>query len=260
MALSSKSIFTYGLEVTALNRDLDFKADAMGPTLTAVLDLGFYSVNGLAFALQTALRNADSTNSYVVFADFSLGGGLQNRITIETTGSYLSLLFSSGPNTTTNCAALIGFNVTDYTGDTSYTGSQTVGTVLIPDYIGYNFLGTRNQAKVFGAVNVSAAGVKEAVVFNIQQFIDVEYKFELKPSLPSWVAFFNWAIQQRPFDYTPEISDPDTNFQLTLESTQYDGKGLGFLMKEMLPTFPNHYTTGPLKFRVVLSQSDFFTG
>lgn len=260
MALSSRSLFIYGLEVTTLNRNLDFKADSGGPTLTAVLDLGFYSVKGLADAVATAMKDVDPLNTYFAVVDFSIAGGTQNRITISTTGTFLSLLFASGPNTTTNCASLIGFNVSDYTGDTEYTGSQTIGTTLLPDYFAYNYLDDQNQAKLFGAVNISAAGVKEAVVFNLQKFLNMEFRYEPKSKLVQWVAFFTWAIQQRPFDFIPEISTPDTSFQLTLESTDYDGKGLGWRMKEMLPNFPNHYQTGPLTMRVVLSQSDFFTG
>lgn len=260
MALTAKSLFTYGLEVTTLNRNLDFVAVMSGPTLTAVLDLGFYSVKGLADAVATAMKDVDPLNSYIVTVDFSIGGGTQNRITITSTASFLSLLFASGPNTTTTCATLIGFNVADYTGSTAYTGSSTVGTTLSPDYLGYNYLDDKNQAKIFGAVNVSAAGLKEAVTFNFQHFVNVEYRYEPKSKLVQWVAFFNWSIQQRPFDFIPEVTSPTNNFQLTLENTDYDGKGLGFRMKEMLPNFPNHYQTGPLTMRVVLVQSDFFTG
>lgn len=260
MALTSKSLFIYGLQVTALNANLDFKAASGGPVLTAVLDLGFYSVNGLASAIATAMGDVDAGNTYTAIVDFSIAGGTQNRITIKTTGIYLSLLFASGPNTTTNCASLIGFNVSDYTGATQYTGSQSVGTTLLPDYLGYNYLDDQNQAKVFGSVNVSAAGTKEAVVWSPQNFVNIEFRYELQVNLPRWVSFFNWAIQQRPFDFIPQVGVPSKNFQLTLESTSYDGKGLGFQMKEMLPNFPFHYQTGPLTMRVVLNQSSFFTG
>lgn len=260
MALNSLSLFNYGLEVTALNQNLDFKASSGGPTLTATLDLGFYSVNGIALAVAAAMNDVDTLNHYTATADFTIANGTQNRITIQTTGSYLSLLFSSGPNAATSCAELIGFNETDYTGSTHYTGSQSIGTILIPDYFGYNYLDDMNQAKLFGAVNISAAGTKEAITFNTQEFINVEYRYEPKSKLLQWKNFFLWAIQQRPFDYIPQISTPTVNYQLTLESTSYDSKGLGYSMKEMLPNFPNFYQTGPLQFRIVLNLAEFLTG
>jgi hypothetical protein len=143
----------------------------------------------------------------------------------------------------------------DYTGGTSYTGSQTTGTSLIPELLGYNYADPIQQKKVFGAVNVSAAGVKETVVFNLQQFMNVEFKYEPKANLLAWNDLMEWLIQQSPFDFTPEIASPSTYYPVTLETTAEDGKGLAFLMKEMLPNFPNFYMTGPMKFRIVLNYS-----
>jgi hypothetical protein len=257
MALQALSLITYGLEVTSLNANIDFKNASLGPTLTAVLPLGFYSPASLATAVVSALQSLDSTNVYSIVISRNILGGTQNRFTIATTGSYLSLLFGTGPHITTSAASLMGFNPVDYLGNTSYTGSQTVGTALIPSFLGYNYLDDRNQRKVFGAVNVAASGLKTAVVFNIQSFIDVQFKYEPLARLLEWDVFFNWAIQQRDFDFTPEITSPNTVFQVNLEKTSYDGKGLGFQMKEMLPNFPNLYDTGVMNFRIVPQSSGF---
>lgn len=258
MALTALSLLNYGLEVTTLNSNIDFKNASLGPTLTAVLPLGFYSPSSLGAVVATAMQSLDTVNVYSVTINRNILGGTQNRFAITTTGSFLSLLFATGPNFTTSAASLIGFNPTDYTGNTSYIGSANVGTTLIPTFIGYNYLDDRNQRKVFGAVNVSASGLKTAVVFNIQSFIDIQFKYEDKSRLLEWDNFFNWAIQQRDFDFTPEITNPSTVFQVNLEKTAYDGKGLGFQMKEMLPSFPNLYDTGLLNFRIVPQSSGFF--
>lgn len=260
MALGAKSLFTYKIEVTTLNQNLDFVITFGGDTLTAVLDVGFYSPTTLAQEIAFQLQSIDSTNIYTVTVTRNVMGGTQNRITIATNGTYLDLLFGSGPNVNTSCAGLIGFNGSDYTGATSYTGSASTGSILIPDFIGYNFLSQLNGAKVFGAVNVAASGLKEAVTFNIQQFIEVEFKYEAKARLILWQDFFTWAQAQKQFDFAPEISVPDTFYTCTLEKTMAHDQGLGWKMPEMLPNYPNFYNTGPLVFRITPDTSTFVVG
>lgn len=253
MALTALSLLNYGIEITSLNQNLDFKADSLGPELTAVIPLGFYSPQGIVDAIALAMQSVDSANSYSASVSYNYLGGTQNRITIQTTGSFLSLLFSSGSHLTTSIAPYIGFSQLDYTGSTFYVGGSSTGVGLVPEFIGYNYLDDDNQTKVFGAVNVSASGLKEAVVFNFQKFITVDFKYEPKSRLLEWKNFFYWAIQQKPFDFVPEISDPTKVFQVTLEKTSYESKGLGYQMREMLPNFPNFYQTGELMFRIIES-------
>lgn len=260
MALTAKSLFVYGLQVTTLNQNLDFKNASLGSTMTAVIGLGFYSPQGLAEAIALALQTQDSVNIYTVTVTRNIMGGTQNRITIATNGAYLSLLFGTGPNVNTSISSLAGFNPSDYTGATSYIGAQTTGSSLIPTYIGYNYLDSNNMSKVFGAVNVAASGLKEAVTFNIQQFIEVQFKYEDKTRLSLWKSFFFWTQAQKPFDFTPEISSPDNYFSCTLEKTDYQDQGLGWRMPEMLPDYPNNYQTGPLVFRITPDTSQFSVG
>lgn len=257
MALTAKSLIVYNLEITPENSSLDFKASSGGSELQGTLALGFYSVTSLAQELARVLNATDPANIYTVTVNRSVLGGTQNRITITTDGTFLSLLFSTGTRAASTIASLIGFNTADYTGNTTYTGSTSVGTTLIPDYIGYNYSDPSQQAKVFGSVNVSAAGVKESVVFNIQKFLNIRFKYESAVRLAEWKAFFYWAIQQRPFDFTPEITNPNTFYQVTLERTQADGKGLGFLLIEMLPQFPDFYDTGNLYLRQIEDNATF---
>lgn len=250
MALNSQSLILYNFNVTTLNQNLDFKASSGGPILTAVINLGYYSLTDLLTAVVTAIQNADTMNTYTATANRTLMGGLQNRVALTSSSAYFSLLFNSGPSVHTSIGTLLGFNPVDYTGATSYIGSSSAGTTLVPVFNGYNYVDFVQQAKVFGAVNVSASGLKEAVTFNIQYFLDVEFKYEPKANLPAWQAFWGWAIQQRPFDFTPEISSPTVFYEVTVEKTSFDPKGMGFQMKEMLPNFPNFYQTGPIDMRV----------
>lgn len=254
MALSSKSLILYGFQVTELNRSLDFKASSLGPVKQATLRLGYYSLTDLCVEIGRAMFEADQVNVYVATPNRAVGGGLENRVTISTSGTYLKLLFGTGPRIASSVASLIGFLNTDYTGLTSYIGSTSAGIPLLPELVGYNYLGPEMNVKVFGSVNVSASGLKEAIVYQIQNFIDVEFKYEHRDVVQTnWGPFINWAIQQRAFEFTPNTSDPLTVYNVTLDKTNADGKGLAWKWKEQLPQFPNLYTTGALTFRVIPS-------
>lgn len=250
MALGAKSLFNYGIQITALNNLIDFQVVSLGPTLTATLTQGSYSTAELAAEVALQLQTIDSVNIYSVTIVRNIMGGTQNRMIISTNGAYLSLLFFSGPNVNVTSAIVMGFNQTDYTGSTTYTGSTSIGTTLIPDYIGYSYSDDNNTGKVFGAINVSTSGLKESTTFATQLFIEVAFKYEAKARLSFWKSFFLWAIQQKSYEFIPEISSPDVVYTVTLESTEYDNQGLGYQMPEMLPDYPNSYETGALKFRI----------
>lgn len=252
MALSAKSLFLYNYQITAFNSSIDFRTVSMGPILQATLRLGFYSLSSLSREISRALTAADPSNEFVVTADRNILAGLENRVTIECTSSpYLDLLFLTGPRAASSVCSLIGFLQLDKTGSTSYTGSFTSGTIMIPTLVGYNYLADQFHQKQFGTVNVSASGIKEAIVFQTQRFIHVKFKYEPKAKvLSDWFPFMQWASRQRLFEFTPEITDPNTFYEVTVETTSADGKGLAFKFSEMLPEFPNHYDCGELMMRV----------
>lgn len=251
MALTAKSLFLYGLEVTPANRYLDF--DVGGGVVTATLPLGYYSLTSLMDAVVSAMKAAAPAEDFTCTADRTFSGGLQNRVTIATTtAAQLDLLFLSGPNTSNTIAPLLGFAVADQTAALSYQGTSSAGIALSPSWWGKNFRPPDFFRKNFGALNVSASGQKEAIVFAIQQFIGVEFEHEPNSSaFADWPALIDWMIQQRPFDFTPEISSPSVVYQVMLESSAQDGKGMAMELREMLPSKPFQWTTGPLVFRVI---------
>jgi hypothetical protein len=258
MALSSQTIFNYGISITIDNQHLDFRASVGGPVLTAVINLGYYSLTSLELAITNAIAAQDLTNTYTVSVDRSLL--LENRIIISTSGSYLDLLFGSGPSVASSVANTIGFIIGDYTGSTSYTGSNTAGIMLLTQYTGYNYMPPEFYQEVQGAKSISASGIKEAIVFQIQQFLEMEFKYEPISRKTEWENFFRWAIQQREFEITPEYTLFSVVYRVTLETTGQNSNGLGFKMKEMLPQFPNNYQTGNLKFRIIPTSSIYITG
>lgn len=252
MAARNQSLFLYGYQITTQNNAIDFQASNAGPILQATLSLGFYSLSTLLAEIVNQMQTADPNHNYSVTADRSLMGGLENRVTItQQSGTFLSILFSSGPRAMTSVASLIGFAAADQTGAFTYTGTSTSGTILVPTFPGYKYLGPDFYQMVFGSVNVSVSGFKEAIVFQIQQFIQVQFKYETEERCTSlWVPMMIWLMQQRPFDFTPDITDPDTFYNCTLEKDSGEGKGLGFKFEEMLPDFPFIYDIGMMEFRV----------
>lgn len=254
MALGQRSKFLYSFTVTEQNSAIDFVIASGGPTIFATLRFGFYSLTSLLTEIARSMTAADPDHIYFATADRTAGGGLENRVTIRTTnGVFLSLLFGSGPRSGTSIAATVGFTATDKTGFLTYTGTFTSGTSLVSIIRGYQFLSPDFNHMLYGSVNISASGKKETITYNLQQFWQVQFKYEpsTKVSL-EWRPFFDWAIQQRALEFTPDITQGATFFEGTLEKTQADGKGLGYKMTEMIPNFPNLYDTGVMTFRVNL--------
>ena len=252
MALKSKSLFLYGLQVTESNCSLDFRAVADETPRQATLEVGYYSLSSLATEIVKALQGADSDHVYTCTVDRTIAGGLENRLTISTSSSHFELLFSSGPRSASTLAPLIGFATVDRTGATTYTGSTTCGTSLIPTWIGYSYLSPDFHQEIFGNVNVSASGAKEAVVHGTQKFWQVNFQHEPEEKVISeWKPFMQWAISQKLLEFTPEISNPSVFYQGTLDKTEASGKGLGYrFVEELSNNMANYYKTGNLTFRV----------
>lgn len=258
MALRSKSLFLYGLQITASNSSIDFRAVALETPRQATLRVGYYSLSSLATEIERAMQEVDPLRVYTVTIDRTTAGGLQNRITIATSGSVLELLFFSGPRAASAVAPLIGFLSADYTGAVTYTGASSSGTVMVPNLVGYSYLSPDFYQKNFGSVNISSSGQKEAIVFLVQEFWQVQFKYIPEDTwVTDWSPLMQWMIQQRPIEFTPEIDSPDDFFEGTLETTFADGKGLAFRGMEMLPRFPFLYDTGLMTFRRLVEAANF---
>lgn len=251
MALTAKSLILFNFEVGPTNNYIDFRAVNAGPIFSAVLKFGYYSLTSLMIEIKRAMESVDPAHTYTIQADRTYNSGTENRITISTNSTFLEILFSTGVHAGISARYLIGFGNANYTGLTSYTGVSSAGTALIPDYVGYNYLGPEMMRNVFGALNITASGEKEAIVWSVQQFLQVEFKYEPEAKvITEWRDFMTWAIQQKPFEFTPRISVPTIVYNVTLETTSADGKALGYKIEEMLPEFPFFYRTGMLKMRL----------
>lgn len=259
MALRERSTFLYGFEINSSNFAIDFKNSFGGSELQASLTYGFYSLTSLMTEVKRSMEASDPANTYTVSADRSYNSGTENRVTISTSGSFLSLLFGTGTRNAASTGPTIGFAAfTDRTGALTYTGVSSAGTILVTELRGYVYVPTTMNKKVQGVVNVSAGGVKEALVWQTQLFVDVEFREEPEAKVNTeWDLFTDWAITQKLFEFTPEISSPNTFVECTLESTSADGKGLGWKWTEMLPEKPFYYKTGNIKMRKNIPSAAF---
>jgi hypothetical protein len=258
VALRTKSLFLFGFNITESNRSLDFQMALAGPVKLATLRLGTYNLSLLGKEIVRAMKEADPAHNFDVGVDRTIGGGTENRVVISTDHTFMNLLFDTGPRSASSIAPTIGFQAVDYTGATTYTGFSSAGTRLITSREGYNYLSPAYDQKLFGSVNVSASGVKEAIVYSVQQFFQVQFKYITDTEwLAKWQPLLTWLIQQRPIEFTPEISSPDTFYGGTIDSTSIDGRGLGFRATEMLPDFPFLYDTGLLRFRQIVDVPTF---
>ena len=249
MALKNGSSFTYGLQVSSANSSLDFVASSGGPTVLATLNSGYYSLQDLMTEVARAMSVADPVNTYTASATRTSVG---NTITINTTGTYLSILFGTGPRLVTSIGPTLGFTATDKTGAITYTSTSSAGTLLFPSLIGYTYLPPSFMQKMIGSPNISASGLKETIYFSTHQFFQVEFKYEPEIKVTNeWAPLLQWASKGRPLEFCPDITAPNTVFNCTLEKTSYDGKGMGYQFKEMLPDFPFLYTTGQMVYRII---------
>jgi len=249
MALRSKSLFLYGFEVTSDNNAIDFRLTSGGTLFQATVPNGYYSLTSLANAISSAMRSASSA-TITVNTTRAVAGGTENRVLISSLSPNFEIYFGTGPRASTSIASLIGFPSTDQVGHMQYLGTSSAGTALQPDWWGKNWQPPELWRRNFGAVNISTSGEKEAIVFAIQEFMSVQFDFESETkAFNQWPNLINWMIKQRPFDFTPEITSPNTYYEVTLEKTADDGKGLGFYLKEMIPNYPFQFSTGLLTFR-----------
>lgn len=252
MALRDKSLFLYGFTIDDSNQNLPFKISGGGLELNAVIPASNYTLSTLLAAIKLAMETVDTTNTYTVTAVRTTSGNLQNRITIATSGAFLSLLFSTGSTAATSVRTVISFGATDRTGATTYTNSLTSGTALQTSWYANNYQPPLSYQRMIGNLSVSANGQKEMVYWSTQYFITCEFKWESQAYvLANWSLLIDWMIKQKPFEFTPETNVPNTFYSVTLEKAAADGKGIGFMMKEMLPNFPFWYTTGMMEFRLL---------
>jgi len=251
------ALFLYGFDITQFNRFVNFKKVGGGAELTATLTIGNYTATSLMTELKKQMELIDGVNTYTWSINRSVNSGITNRVTVSTSGSYLSILFGTGTNAANSPFTMIGFAGSDLTGALTYTSISNCGTILIPEFPIQDYLPPDAYVNQDGSKNISAAGIKETLVFAQMQFIQGQWKwitnFSNRTQYTEWVSFLKYATKQLKFEFTPSIYEStDVFYQVTLETTAADNNGMGYKLTQMRGDgLYRFYDTGVMKFRVI---------
>ena len=256
MAQNDRALFLYGFDITTGNQYINFKTSAMGAVKTAIIPIGNYTCTELLFQVKKQMQLADGVNVYTVSVNRTVPNVKSNQVTISTNGAYLSILFGTGPNASNSVSTLIGFPTSDLTGSTSYTSGSPAGIILVPDFPMWDYLSPDNFVTNDMNKNVSAAGIKETLVFAQVLFTQAQWKYITNfngTQLTEWQAFMKYTVRQLKFEFTPSIYEDATKFYpVTLEKTSSGADGgaykLNLMNKDGLYRF---FETGVLDFRVI---------
>lgn len=119
VALENIQIYNTAYTINNYNNKL-YWTDGASVAHTSTLTNGNYTATSLADHIQDLL-NADDTGADTYLVKFS---DITGKITISNSGTNFSLTL--GTNTTNSCAYTIGFDDTNKTGASSYTGDFVV--------------------------------------------------------------------------------------------------------------------------------------
>lgn len=237
-------MINFGVEVTPLNRSLDFRATSGGPILMATLRVGLYSLTTLAREIGRAMREVDSTNTYTISIGRDTPG--QARISIETSGDYLDLLFGTGTRSASTVAPLIGFTSTDKTGALAYTGTSGAGLTIVPTYPPYDYQPASSIQDAKQSTNEATDGNLEIVSFSV--FNNFEFKckqiLEGSEEYQKFAALNRWLLRGGPIEFMEDINEPGSfNVGIPLNMRP------PLMLKRMTPSLYDYFETPLYRFR-----------
>lgn len=260
MNLKTYSLFYYGIEITELNRYIDF-SDGDG-TWSAKLNLGGYTLTQLSREIRRAMNSSGTTKRYLVTVD-----RLNRFYTIKTQDlSNFSLLFSSGSNSALSSYDIIGFDKVDYTGSNQYSSLNPVGKTYHPQFLLQNYLDYRlNKTPINASVNISASGkYVEIIGYNSSRIFRFDLRYitneftgdsviRYRPNgVNETIDFLNYCTNGNPIEFMPDENDVNEYIEAMLFSTSTSGDGVGF---ELLPDYdanlPEFYKITSLTFREI---------
>lgn len=257
MAISTFSKFYFGTEIGLTNNAIDI--DEGTGELSGTLDLGVYSLTGLAAEIQQVL-NAIGDNTYTVTFN------RDSRVFTITSDASFDLLIDTGSQSSNGAYSVFGFTGSvDLTGSTSYVGDSASGSEYITQFPPQNYVapGFRKE-KGDASVNQSASGVVEVISFGDVRFIEMDLMFITDIPMDGKVIrnnptgaqdaidFLTFAIKRGAIEFMPDKDNTADFYQVILESTTGGKKGTSFLLKEETGrNLPNFYKTGKLEFRIV---------
>lgn len=257
MSLDTYSRFYYGYEIDESNQYLNF--DEGGGELTALIEVGSYSLTDLLVAVESALNIAGAF-TYTVTVNRT------TRIVTLGSSSAVDWLFSTGAQSGISAHSLLGFPTSDILATTSAVGTSPCGSAYSPQYILQDHVATGNYRKAaFATVNKAASGKVQVQKFGTEKFMQASIRFSTNIPQPSGgpiltnpsgvedlQAFMQHLITKAPVEFMPDASVPGTFETFILESSDEGQDGIGYKLKELYDKgIPGYFDTGILKFRLI---------
>lgn len=252
MAIKSLSQFYFGYEITTDNQYINF--DEGGPELTAILRRDYFTLTDFLIEIGRAMSSVGGqTYSATVDRETRI-------ITITAAGSF-TLLAASGTNVSNSPFALMGYAAIDVTGS-ALSGGSASGYLYRPQFSLQDYVqpGQRKES-VDSTINETGSGRVEVITFGLREFMECNIRFitnirqsgaviQDNPTGYEDALFFMDEITKRGnIEFMPDRDDPDNFFEVSLESTEQDAKGLKYKLTE--ESVSDYYRTGKLVFRII---------
>ena len=259
MTIKTVSLFYYVDGITSENLYMNFiEPNQLNVELTAVLQIGTYSMSQLMTEVQRGLNDAGD-NVYTVVFD------RDTRIVTISADDDFNLLVTTGSNAGSSTYSLLGYTVNG-TGLATYDGSEAMGAEYKPQYFLQDYKDVSNNVEgIKPSINESASGIIEVVTFGNRSFYEMNIKWITDRSLAknSFLennqtaledirSFLNFCIKKQNLEFMKDESDRATFDVVLLESTRKSKLGTSYELKELIGNgLDEYYETGMLKFRQV---------
>lgn len=257
MSLQTLPVFIFDYQVTSTSQFINF--DEGGPELTAVLNIGSYSLTDYLSEIERAMNAAGAL-------DFTVTANRDTRIiTVAATGTF-SLLITSGSNAGASAYANMGFSGADVSGSSSYDGGAAAGNEYIPQFFVQNYTSFDDfKVAADASVNVAASGNTEVLSFGQNQFMRANITFATSRDVgancyitnnATGVAdlrtFMDYLITKGPVEFSEDKDSRSTFTTCILEATPENGDGVGYRLNELVARrLEGFFETGTLLFRKV---------
>jgi len=257
--INTYSKFYYGLTVTSANKYLDF--DEGSGALVAEVVPGTYTLEDLADAVADALNLAGAFQ-------YSASVNRATRILTITSTGATDFLAATGANVVLGASVFptLGYAATDVMNVTTYTASNGIGSVYLPQYKLQDYVSQEDSRKNRDAtLSKSASGKVEMQSFGIDRFFEFSIKFATDIYQPaggpivnnsSGVAnlrsFMQWLMDKNYVEFMPDKDQPSTYFRLVLDSAPGGSDGMGYKLQEQFARgLTGYWESGILTFRII---------
>lgn len=170
MAITTRSAFYYGHNITENNQYINFSEDGGVTELSTTIPVGAYTLTDFTSEVVKAL-NAEGDNTYTISLD-----RLTRKITINCDANF-DLLVTTGTQSEISAFSLIGFT-SNKSGSNSFESDTGSGFAYYPQYNLQNYVDFQDILEsVDSSVNTSASGLVEVINFGRVNFMECNIKY-----------------------------------------------------------------------------------